>query len=373
MRWDRREYIDLETHKSVKRPMFVELFGPLIGLDKEWIEQGATKEELDMTAFDWDYVETIQFGGNTGIYGGEKTRVEKETKEYIIEIDELGRRMKLMKGFATVPLPMDYPVKDMDSWLKVKPLYEFNENRIDWNKVELAISEQNRGVLVKADLLGGFDLPRNLFGEEELCYAYFEQAEVVKDMLDTVADMTLKVFERISDKIVIDQLSIHEDMAGKSGPMIGPNQINEFVKPYYLSVINYLKANGTQIISQDSDGDMNPVIDCLLESGLTEMYPMEPGSNMDIVQIRDKYKNNICLKGGINKYEIKYGKDAIRKELEYKMQKKMQTTGIIYGLDHRIPNGTPLEYYKYYVDLGRELLGIDPLNKKNKGWARQAF
>jgi hypothetical protein len=36
--------------------MFSELFGPLVGLSQEWTAQGASREELDLTAFDWDYV-----------------------------------------------------------------------------------------------------------------------------------------------------------------------------------------------------------------------------------------------------------------------------------------------------------------------------
>jgi uroporphyrinogen-III decarboxylase len=192
-------------------------------------------------------------------------------------------------------------------------------------------------------------------------------------MLDTVADTCLKVLDRISDKVEIDQLSVHEDMAGKSGPMIGPNQIGEFVKPYYLKVWDMLKSKGTKIFSQDSDGNMNPVIDIFIESGLTQMYPMEPESGMDIVKVHEKYGNSLSLKGGINKYVIKQGKEAIRKELEYKMQPSMLNGGIVFGLDHRIPNGTPIEFYRYYVELGRELLGIEPLSQDKKGWARQAF
>jgi len=373
MRFTREEYIDLHLFKDIKRQMFVELFGTLIGLDEEWKIQGASKAELEMTGFDWDYVPYIQCGGNTDIFGGMQPKIIEETNEYVISMDELGRRMKLIKGFATIPIPLDNPIVDMDSWLKVKPLYEFNESRINIKQLERAQYEQKNGVLVVANIPGGFDLPRQLLGEEQLCYAYFEQPELIKDILDTAADTSYKVLDRVSDKVIIDQLSVHEDMAGKSGPMIGPNLVEEFMKPYYLKTWNLLKEKGTKIFSQDSDGNMNPIMDELIDCGLTEMYPLEPGSSMDIVEIRKKYGNKLTLKGGINKYLIKEGKEVIRKELEYKMQPLMQKGGVIFGLDHRIPNGTPLEYYRYYVKLGRELLGIEPLDNKKKGWLRQAF
>ena len=78
--------------------------------------------------------------------------------------------------------------------------------------------------------------------------------------------------------------------------------------------------------------------------------------------------------GGIDKHVLRQDKDAIRRELEYKLQPLMREAGgIVFSLDHRIPNGTPIENYRYYVQLGRELLGLPPLTPKSRGWARMAF
>ncbi len=63
MRFHRDEYLDLMTYAPAHRPMFVELFGPLIGLEQEWRAQGATEDEINLTAFDWDYVPIVDFGG----------------------------------------------------------------------------------------------------------------------------------------------------------------------------------------------------------------------------------------------------------------------------------------------------------------------
>ncbi|MEZ4835174.1 MAG: hypothetical protein R2873_24840 [Caldilineaceae bacterium] len=51
----------------------------------------------------------------------------------------------------------------------------------------------------------------------------------------------------------------------------------------------------------------------------------------------------------------------------------MQDGGIAFGLDHRIPNGTPLENYRYYVTTAREILGLPPLSSGRRGWRRMAF
>jgi len=373
MKFSREQYIELMTFGHVERQMFVELFGPLIGLAEEWQTQGGTQEEIDMVAFDWDFVPVTGCGGQTGARGGFKTEVIEENAEYLIQRDYLGRTVKLCKGVATIALPLDFPVKNMDDWLKLKPMFEFNEERINWDSVKAAQKAQTEGILVSGGMPGGFDIARELMGEEVACVSYYEQPELMSNLLETLGDTTFKVFERISDKLTIDQLSVHEDMAGKSGPLIGPSQIEKFLKPYYRRVWDLLSSRGTKIFCQDSDGNLNSVIDAFLDCGLTVMYPMEPAAEMDIVQIREKYGNRLAMKGGIDKHVLRDTKEAIRRELEYKMQPLMQEGGMVFGLDHRIPNGTPLENYRYYVNTGREILGLPPINPNKKGWRRMAF
>jgi len=373
MKWRREEYIALLTFGDVGRQMFVELFGPLVGLEDEWRSQGASEEEISLVAFDWDWVPNVRCGGSTGAFHTPEPVVLEDTAEYTIIRDYLGRVTKLPKGFATIALPLDFPVKDMDSWLAVKPLFAYSDDRIDWAQVERAKRAQSEGAMVVASIPGGFDTVRELMGEEVACLAYYEQPELMQDIMDTLHDTSIRVLEQVSERVTIDQLSVHEDMAGKSGPLIGPRQVRAYVAPHYQSVWDMLSARGTPLFQQDSDGNMNPVIDPFLDAGLTTMYPMEPAAGMDIVAVRKKYGARLAMLGGIDKHVIRQSKEAIRAELEYKMQPLMQRGGTVFGLDHRIPNGTPLENYRYYVDVGREILGLPPRDESSRGWARMAF
>lgn len=373
MRFSREEYLELMTFGQVERQMFVELFGPLIGLEDEWRAQGATEAELNLTAFDWDYVPVVHCGGATGFINGQEPVVLEDTPEYCLWKDEMGRTMKIFKQVSTIAHPLDFPVSDMDSWLAIKSHFVFDEARIDWDAVEYVKQLQAQGTLVKADIPGGFNLPRQLMGEEQACLCYYENPELMYDILNTAKATSLKVLERITDTLVIDQLSVHEDLAGKSGPLIGPKQIRTFVQPYFQAVWDLVSSRSTKIFDMDSDGNINPVIDAFLECGLNSMHPFEPAAGMDIVEIRKKYGTRLAMRGGIDKHVLRGTKDDIRKELEYKLQPLMQTGGIAFGLDHRIPNGTPLDNYRYYVDLSRELLSLPPRTPEKTGWQRMAF
>ena len=369
MKWNRQEFIDLLTFNHPPREMFVELMGPLVGLDEEWKAQGASAGEVDLTDFCFDYVPVFSVGHTGAIHTLPDTVLE-ETDEYLIQRDYLGRTVKLIKSTATIPLPMDFPVKSMEDWLKIRHMFEWDPCRVDQEQLKQALQARENGALIRVSIPGGFDLARELMGEEVACLCYYDEPELMEDILTTVGDMCYRVLDEVSRVVPVDYLFVHEDMAGKSGPLVGPSQIEEFIKPYYRKAWDLLSSRGTKIFSQDSDGNMTPVIDAFMDCGVNVFYPCEPAAGMDVVELRKKYGNQIAFMGGIDKHVLRRSREEIDRELEYKLQPLMQGGGMVFGLDHRIPNGTPLENYRYYVKKARELLNIA---NTEKGWGRMAF
>ncbi len=345
----RQEYLDHMTFEHNQRPLFTEIFGPIIGLKEEWEEQGASVAELDFSAFRYRCSDKGMVPVNTGRLGGVAEEVLEETDEHIISRDGLGRTMKLLKGFASLPLPLDYPVRTMDDWLRIKPWYEFSEDRFQegWEAVARQHQRQDRAVTVT--IPGGFDEPRQLLGEEGICLAYYDQPELMHDILDTIGATATHVLDRVSATVAVDVLFVHEDMAGKSGPLAGPAQIAEFIAPYYRRVWEMLQERGARLFDQDSDGDMNSVIEPFLAAGVNCMHPMEPASGMDIVDIRRTYGNRLAFYGGIDKHVLRRTREEIMAELEYKIPPMIESGGCVLALDHRIPNGTPLDNYRFYI------------------------
>ena len=352
----REEYLDYMTFQANERPLFTEIFGPLIGLKEEWAAQGATPEEFDLSAYKFRAPMRARIPVNTGWIGGEPEVILEETDDYMITRDRMGRRMKLSKGYATLPLPLDHPVKNMDDWLKLKHHYEFSEERFgaDWEKA--AHDRRQAGHALVVGIPGGFDEPRQLMGEEELCVAFYSQPELIYDILQTIGDTAFKALDRVSSAVQVDELSVHEDLAGKSGPLVGPKQVEEFIRPYYRRIWDMLRDRGARLFSQDSDGDMNAVIPAFLDAGLNVMYPMEPAAGMDIVQVRETFGARLAFWGGIDKHVLRRSREEIEAELEYKIPPMVRTGGCVLGLDHRIPNGTPLVNYRFYIRKAWEIM-----------------
>ena len=372
MRWHREAYLDHLLNEGCGREILVEMFGPLVGLEAEWRAQGASPDECSLDAFDFDRVDVVRVGRTQPI-GDHPEGVELEDETQRITVDHMGRRMRLVKATASIPLPMDYPVRSMDDWLKVRHWMSDSPARVTDEEIEAASQRRAGGGLVAVGMPGGYDLPRKLMGEENACLAFIDQPELIVDMLAAAAETVVSVIRRIAQRCPIDYLCVHEDFAGKSGPLIGPVMFDEFVRPYYQRVWSAVQEAGGRVFSIDSDGNMNAIIDALMAAGINQCYPLEPAAGMDMVALRKRYGRTLILKGGIDKHVLRKSKADIRRELEYKLQPCMHGGGVVFGIDHRIPNGTPIENYRYYVQTARELLGLPPATPTPGSWTRMAF
>lgn len=353
---DRDEYLDHMTFKANNRPLFTEIFGPLLGLKEEWEAQGATPAELEFSAFKYRCEKRYSVEVNTGLFGASAEKMLEENNEHIITRDGYGRTMRLVKQSATLPLPLNYPVKDWESWEQIKPLYQYHDGRLAEGWLEKAAQKRSEGHVISISIPGGFDESRQLMGEEWVCMAVFDQPDLLQDILHTISETALKVFDQVTSQLQVDRLFVHEDMAGKSGPLFGPRQIRKFVLPYYRKVWDFVSERGGRIFDQDSDGNMNKVIDVFLDAGVNCMHPMEPAAGMDIVQIREKYGQRLAFYGGIDKHVLRRSKEEIEAELEYKVPMMVHSGGCVLALDHRIPNGTPLENYRFYIQKMWEII-----------------
>ena len=173
----REEYLDQMTFRAKRRPLFTEIFGPLVGLKEEWAAQGATPEELDLSAF-------RSLPARRVIQASQEEILE-ETDAVVLARDARGRLVKVFKQTASLPLPLEYPVKTMDDWLRLKPHYAFREDRIGEDVEKRAQELIAAGRVVEVSIPGGFAEPRELMGDAELCVAYYEQPELVHDIMQT--------------------------------------------------------------------------------------------------------------------------------------------------------------------------------------------
>jgi uroporphyrinogen-III decarboxylase len=92
-----------------------------------------------------------------------------------------------------------------------------------------------------------------------------------------------------------------------------------------------------------------------LEGGVNVMFPIEIGVwNADPAAFRKQYGKELRIIGGINKFVLGQGREAIDAELELR-KPLMAEGGFIPLPDHLITPETPLDNVKYYIEALRKL------------------
>lgn len=372
MHWHREAFLEHLCFGWTDREMAVELFGPLLGTEERWREQGAEEEEINLTAFAWDRVDCLHVPFRKEPLSGLRETVLSESETEKVIRDRMGRTTLLPKKVATLPLPLDFPMATAGDWPRVRHWFRPEASRLDLDQLDSCRRQREAGGVVRFHIWGAYDLLRQLMGDEQACLSVLEEPDEVREILADVGEMQAEGLRKSMERVPIDILFVHEDFAGKSGPLVGPNIIRAVFNPYYRRLWELARAGGARIFDLDSDGYVDPVVDALLEGGINCLHPVEPTGGSDMVRLRKRYGRNLILRGGIDKFALCRGRAAIDDELDYRLDPCLMGGGTMFGLDHRIPSEVTIEAYRYYVRGLRRRLKLPPCEVDKPGWCRMA-
>jgi hypothetical protein len=136
----------------------------------------------------------------------------------------------------------------------------------------------------------------------------------------------------------------------------------KFMMPRYKKITDLLHSYGVDVIYLDSDGNLNELIPLWLEVGINLIWPFEVAAGNDAVAIRKKYGKDLIIAGAIDKRALAKGKEAIRGEVMSKVPFLLEQGGYFPSVDHHVPPDVTFENYCYYINLMREVAGLEKLS-----------
>ena len=212
--------------------------------------------------------------------------------------------------------------------------------------------EQDAGdIAVWITLTGFFWYPRELFGIENHLFAFYDHPDLMKEILDELAEWMIKVVDRVCGVCTPDFMTFAEDMSYNNGPMLSEELFDEFMLPYYQRVIPHLESRGILPVV-DSDGDVTIAAEWFERAGIRGILPIERQAGTDIAELRRNHPEMIFI-GCYDKMVMNQGEAAMRKEFE-RLIEVAKGGGMIISCDHQTPPGVSLEDYRLYMDLFRE-------------------
>ena len=213
-------------------------------------------------------------------------------------------------------------------------------------------AEQVRGdAVVWLTLDGFFWSARGLLGIERHLYAIYDQPALMHRIHVDLAEWMLRVIERLCEVCTPDFMTFAEDMSYNHGPMLSPAQFDEFLRPYYETVVPALRERGILALV-DSDGDVTAPAKWFEAAGIDGLLPLERQSGVDVARLRESHPRMRFI-GHFDKRTMNRGEAAMRAEFE-RLLPTAAGGGYMISCDHQTPPGVSYEQYRQYLALFRE-------------------
>ena len=293
-----------------------------------------------------------------------ETVILEDRGEHELVQDHAGRHVLFFKGRRNGFMPeyVDHPVKDMKTWeenckWRMNPDSPERYANLEKN-IQNTIQRANEGFVVQQCVVGGYMYLRSLIGPEDLLYKFYDDPELIHDCMKTWLKLADRVFSEHQKYVTFDEIIFDEDICYKSGSLISPDMMREFLLPYYQQLIDNTKSRQIDKLRRlyihfATDGFVYPVIDIYKEIGMDYMSPFEVASDNDVVEVGKKYPD-LLISGGIDKRILAAGKDAIDREIDRIMPVMKKRGGYIPTCDHGVPEEVDFNDYLHYRKRIRE-------------------
>lgn len=353
----RERFLNVMNYKPVDRCVYGVWTGAWPETIERWKAEGYDPDKPPVQADRWEwqghwFFPTPPF----------ERKVLEENEHTVLYVNHEGITMRERRDnpYSSMPQFVRFPVETRADFLRFRR-ERFQPDlaeRIGSDYVEKLAAYRRRDwpLIVISDRWGGFfGGLRGMVGVERLCMLFYDDPAFVEEMMDAVADFLIAMMGKILDHTDVDVYGFWEDMAYKTGPLVGADLFGKFALPRYRRVVDFLRGRGVPFVTLDSDGDVSTLIPLWLDAGINVLYPFEVQCGMDVLQVRRRYGRDLRIWFGIDKRALAHGPAAIDAELA-RVRPLVEDGGYIPGLDHSMPPDVPFAHYCYYMDRLRKIL-----------------
>jgi uroporphyrinogen decarboxylase len=237
----------------------------------------------------FDFVEWADLDG-VAIFGDESKRYLSET----VYVDEWG--VTKAKTEEYYPVPIDAPLKEPSDLKGLKipdPLSEWH-----FETLSRAVDrfKGKRAIVFRAQ--DSYSIPRYLRGVEAALTDFILNPQLLRDLVEIAIEYNSALASR-AIALGADAIFMSDDYADNRGPMMSPRHFHEFLFPGLSRVVEAIHAAGAPAIKH-TDGNVKPILDDLLASGIDCLDPLDPLGGMDLADMKTRVAGRVCLKGNVN-------------------------------------------------------------------------
>lgn len=208
---------------------------------------------------------------------------------------------------------------------------------------------------------GGFahfaELLSWLMGYETLCYALYDNRDLVKAIADRLLAIYTTTLERILQFQRVKAVWGSDDMGFKTGTLISPDDLREFVLPGHRKMAAMAHAAGRPYLLH-ACGRLDSIMDDLINDVRIDARHSFEDTIESVTDAKVKYGNRIALLGGIDvDFIARAAEPEVRKRVRRTLEKCMSGGGYLLGTGNTVANYIPVNNYLAMLDEGRNWPG----------------
>jgi uroporphyrinogen decarboxylase len=199
-----------------------------------------------------------------------------------------------------------------------------------------------------------FSLPRSLMGMTGLIMAIAREPDLVKALVDMSVTINLELAKEVVARGV-KIVYTGDDYAYNKGPLMSPKHFRELFYPGLCRVMGGYKELGLYVIKH-TDGNIWPIIDMILDSGIDCLDPIDPQAGMDLGAVKAKYGDRVALKGNVDCAQLlTFGApDEVVEATKHALKQGMPGGGYILSSSNSIHSAVKPENYAAMLETLRE-------------------
>ena len=312
--------------------------------------------------------------GSQGIYQIQADFIEREdidaivifedarVKEWIDEehyIDEWGITWQIPS--SGIPYVVSHPIEkeqDLDSYIPPDPDTDY---RFDTLREAVKRFKREKAII----FLGhdAFEFSHYLRGMENLLMDYILNPDFAKRLARVVMSYKKRVLQLAADEGA-DILLTGDDYSHRLAPIMSPAHFKEFVLPYLQEAVDVAKEKGVPFMKH-TDGNLWPIMDDIVNTGLDALDPLEPMADMDIGKVKERYGDRIAVAGNVDCGELlsRGTPEEVVEAVKETIAKASPGGGHILASSNSIHPAVKPQNYRAMVEAAKEF-GQYPLDPK---------
>jgi len=197
-----------------------------------------------------------------------------------------------------------------------------------------------------------------LLGYETLCYALFDQRDLVAAIADRVLELNRAMLRVLLQFPQVKIIWGSDDMGFRTGTLISPDDLREFVLPAHREMARMAHEAGRPYLLH-SCGQIDAIMPDLIDDVQIDGKHSFEDTIQQVADAKQRYGARIALLGGLDvDFLCRAGEAQIRQRVRQTLEICHPGGGYCLGTGNSVANYIPLDSYLAMLDEGRRFAGV---------------